>query len=81
MILRTIKYADQIEESKFSVFKMTGIARFALLEKIQDGRSLSKVEKDENDKVKARVERLCEAAVKKRIRLMIDAEDFELYTR
>lgn len=59
----------------FAVFKVTGIARFALLEKLSADASLSEDEIAEESRVRARFERLCQRAHDCGVRIMIDAEE------
>lgn len=59
----------------FCVFKLTGLARFGLLEKVSAGEPLTDSEKHEFEKVKQRVEKLCKKAVETDRKLMLDAED------
>ncbi len=74
-IIRTILEAAGSEAIPFSVFKTTGIARFALLEKVQQGTELSAAEKAEWEKVRERFIRICQAAHEHRVRLFVDAEE------
>ncbi len=59
----------------FSVFKLTGFARIALLEKINAKESLSKLEEDEFERVRQRVEKICAAADESNVPVFIDAEE------
>lgn len=59
----------------FCVFKLTGLARFALLEKVSSGAALSEAEQHEFDHVRHRVERLCKKANEDGTRIMMDAEE------
>src|SRR5690606_24753323 len=59
----------------FSVFKMTGVARFRLLKKIAAGETLTATETKEYERVRERVRALCQAAADKGVRIMIDAEE------
>lgn len=76
-ILRTAIEAGKNPNIPFVVFKMTGIARMELLEKInQSGTaSLSKEEQAEWLRVMNRVEQICTAANKNGKPVMIDAEE------
>jgi proline dehydrogenase len=74
-IYRTITRARQDEAVPFAVFKMTGLARFELLEKISAGRELFDHEKDEWNRARARVEELCSYAHSLGQSLFIDAEE------
>ncbi|WP_018344303.1 proline dehydrogenase family protein [Cytophaga aurantiaca] len=79
-LLKGIELAAGLPMVSFSVFKMTGIARFALLEKIQRGDELSSEEKKEFGRVKERVTRLCFEAETHNVRLMVDAEETWIQT-
>lgn len=74
-ILRTIKRAAGDPKLPFSVFKVTGIARFELLEKISADSRLSEIEQAEWQKAKARVREICEYAASVNQPVFIDAEE------
>lgn len=74
-IARTIDLAAGNPAIPFCVFKMTGVARFALLEKVDAKQPLDAREGDEWARAKARVERVCAHAHAKGVRLFIDAEE------
>jgi proline dehydrogenase len=59
----------------FAVFKVTGIARFALLEKISAGTALTEQEKVDYEKVRARLTTICSAAHAAALPVMLDAEE------
>lgn len=74
-ILQTIKKAKGNKAIPFAVFKPTGLARFELLEKINDvNASLSLEEKQEFSRVLSRVEEICSYAHKNGVPILIDAE-------
>lgn len=73
--LRTIETANNNDHIPFCVFKVTGIARFALLEKINAQVKLSESEQAEWNRVQARVDRICELSTKTGTPVFIDAED------
>lgn len=74
-IIRTVVRADGDKRLPITVFKITGIGRFDLLEKIQAKEKLSRAEQQEFEKVKARCEEICQAAFDKIEPVMIDAEE------
>jgi proline dehydrogenase len=74
-ILKSIEFPSNEEGIKFAVFKLTAMARFSLLEKIQKGFEITPSEQDEWSRVATRVERLCQMAAEREIMLMIDAEE------
>jgi proline dehydrogenase len=59
----------------FNVFKLTGIARFALLEKVSAGEKLTEIEQNELELVRERVERICKKAMEVDRSVMMDAEE------
>jgi len=74
-IIRTIKRANKDKAIPITVFKVTGIGRFGLLEKLDAKENLSIAEEDEWKKVKKRVLAICEKAHSVGIPVMIDAEE------
>ena len=89
--LKVIDYASTQANIPFMSVKVTGFARFSLLEKIHGAmqksrgtlmkrylssiESLSANEKDEWHKVRLRTQKLCEEGNKKNIGVLIDAEE------
>lgn len=74
-IISTVERAANDPHIPFSVFKVTGLARFALLEKVSSGASLSSEEASEFSRIKDRVHRICETAHRLGVRVFIDAEE------
>ncbi|TKC10675.1 proline dehydrogenase [Pedobacter polaris] len=74
-IIRTINRADGDPRVPITVFKITGIGRFALLEKLDAKQELTTIETEEFARVRARCERICKVAFDKQVPVMIDAED------
>lgn len=74
-IIKTIRHSDGDERIPFTVFKCTGLARFALLEKIDSKHNLSDADQTEFDRVKTRIDRICKCAYDLNVRVMIDAEE------
>ena len=88
---RVIDYAATQANIPFMSIKVTGFARFSLLEKLdaamhnlpgtlmkrylQAVESLSDTEKEEWHKVRLRMQQLCEAANKSNIGILVDAEE------
>ena len=88
---RVIDYAATQPNIPFMSVKVTGFARFSLLEKLDDlmsklpgtlmkrylaaVESLADAEKEEWHKVRLRMQQLCEAGDKKNIGVLIDAEE------
>jgi proline dehydrogenase len=73
-ILTVLKATDN-PQIPFCVFKVTGLARFDLLAKVNAKEPLTPEEQLEFDKVKERVERICRKAYDNKVRLFIDAEE------
>lgn len=73
--LRTILTAQNNPHIPFSVFKVTGLARFELLEKVNAKDVLSDAEIAEWQRVRERVDRICQLAHDTGTPLFIDAED------
>jgi proline dehydrogenase len=74
-IIRTIERAAGDDRIPITVFKVTGVGRFGLLEKLDAKKELSGAEQQEFEKVKARCEKICRAAFDKNVPVMIDAEE------
>lgn len=74
-ILKTIELDAHSNDISFSVFKISGLGAFSLLEKIQKGESLTREEHDDFEKLKTRIDTICHAAYKADVRLMVDAEE------
>ncbi len=71
----TIHKAKGNSKIPFCVFKVTGLARLALLEKINSNITLSENEIIEFEKVKARIEKICNTAFENNVKIFIDAEE------
>ena len=74
-IVRTIHKANGDLRIPFAVFKVTGVARFGLLEKVSQGKALSEKEEKEWNEVVRRVNWICEEGFKVNQPVMIDAEE------
>jgi proline dehydrogenase len=73
--ISTIKKATSTSLIPFSVFKVTGFARFTLLEKINAKENLTSSEIEEFERVKARIDKMCKAAADANVPIFIDAEE------
>lgn len=73
--IETIHRANHDKNIPFCVFKVTGLARFALLEKVSAGQELNSDEKAEWGRVKDRVRKIAQAAYDADQPLFIDAEE------
>ncbi|HEX7366134.1 MAG TPA: proline dehydrogenase family protein [Pelobium sp.] len=75
-ILKSISKASEMPDAiPFCVFKLTGLGRFSLLEKIAGGTALRDFEKVEWQKVLNRVDLICKTAAESQQPIMIDAEE------
>tara|TARA_B100000886_G_scaffold337195_1_gene297432 strand:+ start:8132 stop:9301 length:1170 start_codon:yes stop_codon:yes gene_type:complete len=75
-IIRTILKARENENIPFAVFKISGLARLELLEKVSNSKiELDKEEKKEFKSLKQRINSICKTAYKNNVRLFIDAEE------
>lgn len=73
--IETIHRANHDKNIPFCVFKVTGLARFALLEKVSAGKDLNTDEIAEWGRVKARVRKIAQVAYDADQPLFIDAEE------
>ena len=73
--IETIHRAKNDKNIPFSVFKVTGLARFALLEKVTAKQTLTANEAAEYERVRERVRKICEEAHNNNKPLFIDAEE------
>jgi proline dehydrogenase len=73
--IRAIEYAAGKPSIPFIAIKVTGFARFSLLEKLHAGSPLSAAEAEEYTRVKGRILAIATAAAKHNIGLLIDAEE------
>ena len=73
--IASIQKAKSESSIPFSVFKPTGLARFALLEKISNNSNLTKEEEIEKTTFEERIENICQTASDNKVPLFIDAEE------
>lgn len=73
--IATIQRAKNDSAIPFSVFKVTGLARFGLLEKLDAKETLTDEEVKEFERVKERVRKICQTAYDLNVRIFIDAEE------
>jgi proline dehydrogenase len=74
-IIRTIERAAKDKAVPLTVFKVTGVGRFGLLEKLDARLKLNDTEEEEWRRVQNRVLAICDKAYKSNIPVMIDAEE------
>ncbi len=73
--IATIERAAGEDKIPFSVFKITGVGRFALLEKVNTKQRLNENEKKEYERVKNRINTICKKAYSLSVPIFIDAEE------
>src|SRR6202008_2037328 len=73
--LDTIKMAKGDKNIPFCVFKVTGLARFALLEKMSAKSALTSEEQSEWERVRERVRKICTEASANNKPIFFDAEE------
>jgi proline dehydrogenase len=73
--IATIDWAASHPHIPFTVFKVTGLARFALLEKLNAKASLGADEQAEWERVRERVLRICQRAHELGVRIFLDGEE------
>lgn len=74
-IINTIHRAKGDENIPFAVFKISGLGRFNILEKVSANHSLSDSETLEFNQIKNRVKRICQKAFDLNVNIFIDAEE------
>ncbi len=74
-ILKTLEKARHAPHVPFCVFKVTGLASAAILEKINEKQTLTAEENAAFERVRARVNRVCETAHEYGVPVLIDAEE------
>lgn len=73
--IETIHKAKNDKNIPFCVFKVTGLARLALLEKVSANATLNASEQAEWERVKMRVSKICQTAAENQQCIFIDAEE------
>lgn len=73
--LRSIDFAHDYSHIPIVSLKITGLARFALLEKVHAGVTLSPAEEIEFENVTKRMEAICYNGYQKKIAIYVDAEE------
>ncbi len=73
--LATIHKAAATPHMPFAVFKVTGIASFDLLAKVQSKATLTTAEQEAYERVRNRVDLLCRTAFENGVRIFIDGEE------
>lgn len=75
MILKILDFVKEKEAIPFAVFKPTGFGRFALYQKIGEGKALSDAEEQEWQRVVNRFDKVCKKAYDLEVALLIDGEE------
>lgn len=73
--MASIEKAKGDERIPFGVFKPTGLARMALLEKLNQGSDLNKEEEEEKDRVMLRIRGIILSGVENDVPVHVDAEE------
>ncbi|MEZ4884747.1 MAG: proline dehydrogenase family protein [Chitinophagales bacterium] len=74
-IAKAIKHAREDDQVHAVSSKISGLARFDLLQKISEDKPLKKKELDELENVKKRLQKICKAADKYKVAIYFDAEE------
>ncbi|WP_019540279.1 proline dehydrogenase family protein [Proteiniphilum acetatigenes] len=74
-VIRTVEFAGNHKNVPFSVFKITGVARFDLLAKVSEQQPLADEEKDEFRRVEERVDAIFRRGFELDVPVLIDAEE------
>lgn len=73
--LKTLDFVKENAAIPFIVFKPTGFGRFKLYQKITEGQSLNKDEKEEWQRVVNRYDKVCKKAHDLEVSILIDGEE------
>jgi proline dehydrogenase len=73
--IEALDFAGKNKDVKVLCIKITGFGRFGLFEKIQAGKKLTKAETAELERVKDRLNKLCESAAQNNVSIYVDAEE------
>lgn len=73
--IATVQKAKNDDRIPFCVFKVTGLARFALLEKVSARDKLNAKEQKEFERITGRMDAICKAAHDAGVPIFIDAEE------
>ena len=74
-IIGTLKHGHGREEVAFSACKLTGLAKMSLMEKVQQDGKLTEEEQVNYERLKRRLDEICQASVANKTPIFIDAED------
>tara|TARA_R110002126_G_scaffold291189_1_gene450815 strand:+ start:7229 stop:8392 length:1164 start_codon:yes stop_codon:yes gene_type:complete len=79
-IVRILDFCEEKQAIPYAVFKPTGFGRFALYQKISEGKKLTDKEQEEWGRVVARFQKVCKVAHQKDVPLLIDGEESWMQT-
>ncbi len=74
-ILKIINFGQEKDSIPYAVFKPTGFGRFALYQKVTEGKALTSEEQVEWLRIEERFDRVCAAAHQQNVPILIDAEE------
>ncbi len=74
-ILRTVEKAKNSDHLPFCVFKVTGLAPFELLEKVQRKEKLTDAEAAAFERVRQRMDSICKATAQAGVSVFVDGEE------
>lgn len=75
MILKILDFVKEKDSIPFAVFKPTGFGRFALYQKVSEGKVLSEKEEQEWQRVIKRFDKACKKAHDLDVSLLVDGEE------
>lgn len=70
-----IEFAHNKKEIPFATLKPTALGRFAIWQKVTEGKKLGSSEESEWERIKERINNICQAAHNAQVGLLIDAEE------
>ncbi len=73
--IRAVRFAANNKNIPFISLKVTGFARFSLMEKVHEGATLTTAEQEEWGRVADRVAQICKEAAALRVMVLVDAEE------
>lgn len=74
-ILSTVENADEHDHIPFAVFKVTGMGKFGLLQKVNEKKALNTDEQAAYDRMVQRVDTICKRGYEAKVPILIDAEE------
>ena len=74
-IVALTNFAEHKEAMPISVFKPTGLGRFAIWQKLTEGTALSPSETEEWERIKERFDTICKRAYETKVEVLIDGEE------